>query len=608
MIIGAALILISMLPSTAPASVILVTNRNELQANDLVNWAALGPADPFSGTFVGSPASLSSTGGLTITVTVPTGVFERVDQDSVGPFTGGWNGDFSPGDALIAVLLTPPLTIQFSRAVSGAGAQIDGCYGPMSATIEAFDSLGNSLGTVAQSGVTSDGADNSALFIGIRSTATNIASVQFSVSQTCDFYVFAINRLSVAAPASNAPVDLYPTSLVWNGSVGGLLCSFYTQGQPLAKATAAKMYWSTGPSFANRLSNTSFFTNDIALGWYGPNSFFIFDTHLTNAPALASYIIMVLDPENLVAETDESNNSIAVPNLQFGIDVSKVQGTINWTQVKNDLKTYALIRASKGKATFDGCNANCEFADPNFAANVQAAQNAGLRVGAYHVATITNLCTHEYYDPTNEAAFFVSVAGACLKSGNVLPALDVESNSCSGDLTSFPGIATWIDKWMREVQRLTGITPMIYCNRSTANRFDSALAQKYPLWVASYVTDPLAPADVSPWGSWALRQYSQSGLVSGIVGDVDLDAFTGSRSEFEAKLLIPASRLDISHPPQNGQLQLKAHVPGLQQVTIQASENLVSWTNISTLGTSNGEAIFIDPAGMLKARFYRLKP
>ena len=59
-----------------------------------------------------------------------------------------------------------------------------------------------------------------------------------------------------------------------------------------------------------------------------------------------------------------------------GIDVSRYQGTINWTSVKNAGIQFAFIKATEGTS----------YKDPNFNANYTNSYNAGVIRGAYHFA------------------------------------------------------------------------------------------------------------------------------------------------------------------------------------------------------------------------------
>jgi murein DD-endopeptidase MepM/ murein hydrolase activator NlpD len=55
-----------------------------------------------------------------------------------------------------------------------------------------------------------------------------------------------------------------------------------------------------------------------------------------------------------------------------------------------------------------------------------------------------------------------------------------------------------------------------------------------------------------------------------------------------------------------GQFQFAVDAPGEQQVTIQASTDLILWANVATLTVTNGYVLFVDPTGSShRARFYR---
>jgi GH25 family lysozyme M1 (1,4-beta-N-acetylmuramidase) len=51
----------------------------------------------------------------------------------------------------------------------------------------------------------------------------------------------------------------------------------------------------------------------------------------------------------------------------------------------------------------------------------------------------------------------------------------------------------------------------------------------YHLWVAHYDVD--CPRLVDGWQRWAFWQRSSSGRVTGVDGDVDLDAFAGTHAD-----------------------------------------------------------------------------
>ena len=214
--------------------------------------------------------------------------------------------------------------------------------------------------------------------------------------------------------------------------------------------------------------------------------------------------------------------SIQAQNV-LGIDISHHQGDINWTLVANDGKVFAFVKATEG-FTYD---------DPLFIANMNNGTSAGVVMGAYHFARPDN------NSAMDEANHFVSVAGAYIGEGFLPPVLDLEDPNASthlDQLFSSAQLTDWVQTWMDRVQALTGVKPVIYLNSNYANFLQSSL-NDYPLWIAKPGTSPDSPPnDIGNWNDWAFKQYSWSGSVNGISGDVDLDSYNGTATDFNQML------------------------------------------------------------------------
>ena len=175
-----------------------VATRAALGANDFKDWATLGP----SGTNLTNPFTTTTNGGLSFTESQASHFSMRVNQGS------GWNGNFAPGDAL---LFTDgpfgPITIDFATAILGVGFQIQANTvnnTPFTATLTAFDSMGNMLGSPFMvAGISNNAADNSAPFLGILDTLPEISRIVFDTDGQGGF---AINLMSIrTAPAASVP-------------------------------------------------------------------------------------------------------------------------------------------------------------------------------------------------------------------------------------------------------------------------------------------------------------------------------------------------------------------------------------------------------------------
>lgn len=183
------------------------------------------------------------------------------------------------------------------------------------------------------------------------------------------------------------------------------------------------------------------------------------------------------------------------------IDVSRHQGTIDWKRVAADGVMGVFIKATEGIG----------YTDPLFRANVQGALAAGLKVGFYHY------CRPETGNTAVKEAesFLTAVAGLSA----VLPhVLDVEGEAANCGATK---LTDWCYNWLDTVEQRSGHRAMVYTGASFAKTYLGTKLSKWPLWVAHYgVNQPMANPT---WQRWSVFQYSSSGEVAGISGNVDLN-------------------------------------------------------------------------------------
>jgi GH25 family lysozyme M1 (1,4-beta-N-acetylmuramidase) len=199
-----------------------------------------------------------------------------------------------------------------------------------------------------------------------------------------------------------------------------------------------------------------------------------------------------------------------------GIDVSHWQGTISWPTVAASGKTFAFLKATQGTG----------YLDATYATNRSGANANGIPVGAYHFADVTKTPT-QVGGARAEAEWFV--ANGAFRAGDLPPVLDIEQNNGLGTVA----LTDWVMAWLERVRQLTGIYPMIYTSPGGWNsRFGSdgnVVAQSgYGLlWVADWRgnASPAVPANNWDGRGWTFWQYTSSGSVPGISGNVDLDYY-----------------------------------------------------------------------------------
>jgi GH25 family lysozyme M1 (1,4-beta-N-acetylmuramidase) len=210
-----------------------------------------------------------------------------------------------------------------------------------------------------------------------------------------------------------------------------------------------------------------------------------------------------------------------------GVDVSRYQhphGTaIDWRAVKASGQTFTFIKASEGTTVRNG----------HFAADWKAAKAAGLYRGAYHFARPSRAKG----SAVAQANAFVKAIGNQRTPGTLPPVLDLESNTARMRPAE---LAVWTRAFLTTVEQKTGRKPMIYTYPAfwSASMGATTAFAGYPLWIAHYTS---AKAPRTPgWSSWTFWQYTSSGSVRGIRGDVDRNRFRGSAAQLATLALSPA--------------------------------------------------------------------
>jgi len=203
-------------------------------------------------------------------------------------------------------------------------------------------------------------------------------------------------------------------------------------------------------------------------------------------------------------------------NNVAGIDVSHYQGTVDWNGVKQAGVSFGFAKATEGTST----------ADDQFSANWSGMKSAGIIRGAYHFF-------HPSEDATAQANYFLQTVS--LEPGDLPPVIDIEDADYCSSSVIIAGLQTWLDV----VAQSTGLTAIVYVACSFGNDYLDGQFGAYPLWIANY--DVQSPTLPNGWTNWTFWQYSQSGSVAGVSGDVDQDWFNGSADDLASFVKSPAA-------------------------------------------------------------------
>lgn len=192
---------------------------------------------------------------------------------------------------------------------------------------------------------------------------------------------------------------------------------------------------------------------------------------------------------------------------EFGIDVSRHQGVIDWDRVAAALSPsrvmFVGIRATLGTGI-----------DDKFQRNWAEAKRVGIQRLAYHYF-VNN------FPALPQINNFLSVVGSDM--GELPMVLDVEPTS-GQVIVNKTANTTEILSWLIHCEYRARRRPAIYTNgwAWSACTTVPGWSADYPLWLAQYTAAPV-PTIPNPWTRYMAWQYSSTGTLSGIAGNVDLN-------------------------------------------------------------------------------------
>jgi len=261
-----------------------------------------------------------------------------------------------------------------------------------------------------------------------------------------------------------------------------------------------------------------------------------------------------------------------------GVDVASFQhpnGTaIDWAKAAAAGIRFAGVKATEGDY----------YTNPYAPADLTGARSAGLSTVAYAFGIPNG--NGSSASPTVQADDLITYLTG--KGISPLPPvmLDIEYNpygaECYG--LSQTAMVTWINGFSAEVLAKTGRPPIIYSTAdwlATCTGNSTALGNG-PLWIAQFANIPSPsplPADWSDWGIW---QYSSTGSVSGISGNVDLDQANPDSFIDPGKLMVFNPGPRRSQPGGTASGQVQAYPEEAGPAISYAPTTMPSWLNLNT--------------------------
>lgn len=218
----------------------------------------------------------------------------------------------------------------------------------------------------------------------------------------------------------------------------------------------------------------------------------------------------------------------------YGIDIARYQhgkgrkpAPILWDQLRITHVGKNGSQNVRGKADYpvsfvyikstEGTSVRNKFYVNDYA----QARKHGIRTGAYHFFSTKT-------SGAAQAKHFIR--NTLFRSGDLPPVLDVEPSKAQiqqmgGPEAMFRHIRVWLD----EVERWTGVKPVLYVNQMFVNNYladQPELKRDYRVWIARY-------SEYKPDVRLTYWQLCPDGRVAGIQGEVDINVFNGYQSQFD---------------------------------------------------------------------------
>ncbi|MEM9851869.1 MAG: GH25 family lysozyme [Pseudomonadota bacterium] len=198
-----------------------------------------------------------------------------------------------------------------------------------------------------------------------------------------------------------------------------------------------------------------------------------------------------------------------------GIDVSRFQTSIDWRTARAAGVTFAFIKATEGG----------DLLDPMFDSHWRGARRAGIRRGAYHFF-------YHCRPAVEQARWFIRNVP---RSNSDLPhVLDMEWTPFSPTCTvrrDGAVLRAEARRFLDMIEDHYGRRPIIYTSVDFYRDTGIGQLRNTEFWVRSVAAHP---RETYPGANWTFWQYTSTGQIPGIAGEVDINVFRRSPEAWAA--------------------------------------------------------------------------
>ncbi len=232
-----------------------------------------------------------------------------------------------------------------------------------------------------------------------------------------------------------------------------------------------------------------------------------------------------------------------------GIDVSEIQGDINWQSVEQSDIEFAMLRATYGSSGID----------IQFLNNINGISETKIYAGAYHDSDAGSVG-----EAVREANYFLNTVKPYKLSYPLAVSIENEVAMHTGREFFTSILSAFV-----EVIKENNYYPLIYVNSEILESIDLKLISDVGIWLKENTSDiSQGPNFTNNVGIW---QYSDKGLVTGIEGNVNLDI-----SYFDYHKLISTQKLNFS---KNGAIYMNGNMSTENNINLNSNLNSTNDTD-----------------------------